>query len=57
MMARAVETAGSTQGFVSRRVAGDLQRFREFVEERGRETGARRGHVERHTVGKSPRVR
>ena len=41
-----VETVGDTLGFVSRRVEGDLGRFKEFIEERGRETGAWRGEVQ-----------
>ncbi|MEX0750903.1 MAG: SRPBCC family protein [Dehalococcoidia bacterium] len=40
-----VETVGDKLGFVSRRVEGDLGRFKEFIEERGRETGAWRGEV------------
>jgi hypothetical protein len=31
---------------VSRRVKGDLERFKEFIEKRGSETGAWRGEVE-----------
>ena len=42
-----VENVGDMLGVVSRRVAGDLQRFKEFVEARGQETGAWRGEVER----------
>jgi hypothetical protein len=34
-------------GVVSRRVAGDLKRFKEFIEARGQETGAWRGEIER----------
>jgi uncharacterized membrane protein len=44
------ESAGSALGFDSRRVQGDLERFKEFIEERQRETGAWRGEVERGTV-------
>ena len=40
-----VETAGDALGFVSRRIEGDLGRFKEFIEERGRETGGWRGEV------------
>jgi uncharacterized membrane protein len=40
-----VETAGDALGFVTRRVEGDLSRFKEFIEERGRETGGWRGEV------------
>ena len=41
-----VEKAGDALGFVERRVQGDLERFKEFIESRGRETGAWRGEVE-----------
>jgi len=41
----AVENVGDAIGAVSLRVAGDLQRFREFIETRGHETGAWRGVV------------
>lgn len=43
----AVEAAGSALGVVTRRVQGDLDRFKTFIEERGRETGAWRGEIER----------
>jgi uncharacterized membrane protein len=39
------ENVGDALGVVSRRVAGDLERFKEFVETRGRETGAWRGEI------------
>jgi uncharacterized membrane protein len=42
-----VEHVGDMLGVVSRRVAGDLERFKEFIEARGQETGAWRGEVER----------
>ena len=42
-----VENLGDMLGVVSRRVANDLERFKEFIEARGRETGAWRGEVER----------
>jgi uncharacterized membrane protein len=41
-----VETAGDVLGIVESRVKGDLKRFKEFIESRGRETGAWRGRVE-----------
>ena len=41
----AVESAGEALGFVSRRAKGDLERFKEFIESRGVETGAWRGEV------------
>jgi uncharacterized membrane protein len=40
-----VESAGSALGFVSRRVEGDLERFKEFIEARGSETGGWRGTI------------
>jgi len=46
-----VESAGSALGFVTRRVEGDLERFKEFIESRGRETGAWRGEIEQHGTG------
>ena len=41
-----VENVGDALGFVSRRVEGDLERFKKFIESRGQETGAWRGTVE-----------
>lgn len=46
----AVEATGDALGFVSRRVKGDLERFKEFIESRGQATGAWRGSVEGHQV-------
>jgi len=40
-----VENVGDVVGVVSSRVEGDLERFKQFVEARGRETGAWRGEV------------
>src|SRR3989442_14634393 len=40
-----VESAGSALGVVSRRVDGDLRRFKDFIEARGQETGAWRGTI------------
>jgi uncharacterized membrane protein len=42
-----VEKAGDTLGLVQRKVKGDLERFKEFIEERGHPTGAWRGEVPR----------
>ncbi|GAA3309549.1 SRPBCC family protein [Streptomyces cinereospinus] len=39
------ETVGDKLGVVKRQVTGDLKRFKEFIEERGAETGAWRGEV------------
>jgi uncharacterized membrane protein len=47
------ESVGSLVGSDSRRVKGDLERFKEFVEQRGRESGAWRGEV--HEGAKSGR--
>jgi len=44
-----VETAGDKLGIVGRRVEGDLERFKKFIEQRGTETGGWRGEVERPT--------
>lgn len=41
----AMEKVGDVLGFVKRRAAGDLERFKEFIESRGAETGAWRGEV------------
>lgn len=41
----AVENVGDLMGVVSRRVQGDLDRFKEFIESRGSESGAWRGEV------------
>jgi uncharacterized membrane protein len=42
-----VENVGDALGVVSRRVEGDLKRFKEFIEGRGTETGAWRGEIRR----------
>lgn len=39
------EKAGDALQIVERRAEGDLQRFKEFIESRGKETGAWRGRV------------
>lgn len=41
-----VEGAGDMLGFVGRRVEGDLKRFKEYIEKRGRATGGWRGTIE-----------
>lgn len=41
----AIEKIGDALGIFSARVEGDLKRFREFIEERGRETGGWRGEI------------
>jgi hypothetical protein len=40
-----IESAGDVLGVVDRTVRGDLKRFKEFIEARGKETGAWRGQV------------
>ena len=40
-----VQNLGATLGFDERRVKGDLERFKTFIEERGAATGAWRGTV------------
>jgi len=42
----AIEAAGSAVGLDRRRVRGDLERFRDFIEARENETGAWRGEIE-----------
>jgi uncharacterized membrane protein len=42
----AAESVGDAIGMLERRVEGDLQRYKEFLESRGHETGAWRGKVE-----------
>jgi uncharacterized membrane protein len=42
-----VEKAGDAVGVVSTRIAGDLERFKEFIEARGAETGGWRGTIPR----------
>ena len=40
-----VENVGDKLGVLSRRVEGDLERFKKFIEERGSETGEWRGEI------------
>lgn len=40
------ENIGDAVGAVSRRVEGDLERFKDFIESRGQATGAWRGNVQ-----------
>ncbi len=46
-----LETVGDKLGFVKARVAGDMERFKEFIEARGTEEGGWRGEVEQRQVG------
>jgi uncharacterized membrane protein len=41
----AAQNAGAALGFDDRKVKGDLERFKEFIESRGQETGAWRGEI------------
>lgn len=41
------EKVGTALGIVQNRAEGDMQRFKEFIEARGQETGAWRGDVQR----------
>jgi uncharacterized membrane protein len=41
-----VEKVGDALGVVERRAKGDLERFKEFIESRGMETGAWRGEID-----------
>jgi uncharacterized membrane protein len=40
-----VEKAADALGMVDRRVKGDMKRFKEYIEERGGETGSWRGRI------------
>ena len=40
-----IENAGDTIGVVSRRIENDLEHFKEFIENRGQETGGWRGTI------------
>ena len=42
-----VDQVGDKLGIVSKRVQGDMERFKKFIESRGTETGAWRGEVTR----------
>lgn len=44
------EQVADKLGAISRRTKGDLERFKEFIEERGAETGGWRGEVDREDV-------
>jgi uncharacterized membrane protein len=45
-----IESVGSAVGVLEREVEGDLERFKEFIESRGAETGAWRGEVRQGNV-------
>jgi uncharacterized membrane protein len=40
-----IENVGDAAGFVSRSIENDLEHFKEFIENRGRESGAWRGTI------------
>jgi uncharacterized membrane protein len=46
------ENVGDALGFVGRRVQGDLERFCDFMEERGRATGGWRGEIHGREVSR-----
>jgi uncharacterized membrane protein len=41
-----IENVGDALGFVKSRVKGDMERFKDYIEHRGGETGAWRGEVD-----------
>lgn len=41
-----IENVGVALGMVERRMKGDMERFKDFIERRGEETGAWRGEIE-----------
>jgi uncharacterized membrane protein len=45
-----IEEAGTATGFLDRQVQADLERFKDFIESRGEETGAWRGEVRQGEV-------
>ena len=49
----AAESTASAIGLVSQRVAGDLARFKDFIEKRGRATGEWRGEIHGQDVTRS----
>ncbi|MGA2410627.1 MAG: SRPBCC family protein [Candidatus Binataceae bacterium] len=48
-----VEKAGDLLGMTSRRVQGDLERFKQYLEERGTESGAWRGTIQNPTEARA----
>lgn len=51
-----VEQAGDKLGIVELRAKGDLKRFKEFIENRGTETGAWRGEIKGDKVEKDQSI-
>jgi uncharacterized membrane protein len=50
-----LEKLGSALGVVSQRVERDLERFKDFIEDRGQETGSWRGQIEGKRIESSGR--
>ncbi|CAL9635119.1 SRPBCC family protein [Streptomyces sp. enrichment culture] len=50
----AAEKAGDALGAIDRRVKGDMKRFKEYIEERGGESGAWRGRIRPGESGPTP---
>ncbi|POX48092.1 cyclase [Streptomyces sp. Ru71] len=50
----AVEKAADLLGTIDRRVKGDMKRFKQYIEERGGESGAWRGRIAPGDVGGTP---
>jgi uncharacterized membrane protein len=48
-----IETVGANLGFLERRVKGDLERFKAFIESQGLPTGAWRGEIHEERVTRS----
>jgi uncharacterized membrane protein len=46
------ENVADKTGLISHRVKGDLQRFKEYIEKRGHESGGWRGNVDRPDAGR-----
>jgi uncharacterized membrane protein len=51
----ALENVGDALGVVGRRVEGDLERFKKFIEARRHETGAWRGEIYKREVNPDPK--
>ncbi|MFJ8719349.1 SRPBCC family protein [Streptomyces violaceus] len=50
----AAEKAADMTGTIDRRVKGDMKRFKQYIEERGTESGAWRGRVQPGGTGPTP---
>ncbi len=48
-----VENVGDALGMVDRRMKNDLEKFKEFIEARGMETGGWRGDIEQTSAGQN----